>query len=83
MTTRVFVVESMSCEFLPIPMRVDAPDEHVMAKYRNAYMSENYDDPLRALVAACGDGHPSAVMSLISLVDDVNSKIRGDHICTS
>lgn len=49
---------------------VGIPDE----SRRDQYIHENNDDPLRALIKACGDGDLGAVMALSSMVD-VNAKL--------
>lgn len=41
------------------------------------YMRMSGNDPLRALVNACGDGDLGAVMAISSHVWDINSQLSG------
>lgn len=55
---------------------------HIGVSYevlKEEYLRDNDNDPLRALIQACGKGHMGALMALSPLVADINVKVDGEE----
>lgn len=55
---------------------VDLPADE-STNTRDRYIRDNKNDPLSAMIAACGDGHLEAVMALSPMVLDINTMLPG------